>query len=278
MKNILVPTDFSTCASYAMELGIELADFFGATLHFFTCMENSKIDQQLTCPMMEETTANRTYLANANVLFQSWKTEAAVRNIKIKSVCCPGNLVTSIQEYAATHHIDFVVMGSHGASGLNSFSIGSNAQKLIRALHLPIFILKKPIREYKFKNVVYASSFEKGNEKSYRYFLSFIEKFNPEVIHLLGVNTSNWETPAVVKMEEAMNRFGEQFPFHNYKKHLYKDEVVELGIRHFAEEVEADLVVISNHHRYPTNRIFAGSTVEALVQSCELPVLSIDFS
>ena len=39
MKNIFCPTDFSACASYAVEAAIELAEHFNATLHLY-----SKID------------------------------------------------------------------------------------------------------------------------------------------------------------------------------------------------------------------------------------------
>ncbi|MFK8006283.1 MAG: universal stress protein [Saprospiraceae bacterium] len=277
MKNILVLTDFSTCASYAMDMGIALAEFFGATLHLFTCIENSKLDVQTTCPMMDNPATNRAYFENTNVLFDKWKNEAIIRQIKVKTICCPGNLISSVQEYVSIHDIDFVVMGSHGASGWNTFSMGSNTQKIIRAIHIPIFILKKPVKEYAFKNVVFASTFAVEEQKSYFHFLDFIEKFEPEIIHLLGINIGIWKTSIIDRMEKSMDEFAKLCSFAKSKKHIYRDDFVEAGIRHFAENIEADLVVISNHHRHSTQRIFTGSTVEALVQNCDLPILSIDF-
>ena len=36
MKFILVPTDFSECASFASDLAVEIAGKSGASVHFFT--------------------------------------------------------------------------------------------------------------------------------------------------------------------------------------------------------------------------------------------------
>ena len=41
-------------------------------------------------------------------------------------------LINAIKDYAKKHGVDFIVMGSHGASGKNEYFIGSNTQKVIR--------------------------------------------------------------------------------------------------------------------------------------------------
>ena len=44
--------------------------------------------------------------------------------------------------YAEAYEVDLIVMGSHGASGLNEWLIGSNAQKIVRLAHCPVLTIK----------------------------------------------------------------------------------------------------------------------------------------
>ena len=76
---------------------------------------------------------------------------------------------------------------------------------------------------------------------------------------------------------EAMKEFQKLAAPLHAEIHLYRDFTIDNGIRFFASEIGADLIVISNHHRHPLKRIFIGSNVEAVVNHAELPVLSMDY-
>lgn len=277
MKNILVPTDFSACANYATEMGLALAEFFGATLHLYTSMDNPQSSDFKDCTLLKNSPEGRQFLEYTNSLFLQWKNEGHVRNISIRSICSSGKLTSGIQEYIQKHDIDFVVMGSHGSSGISEHFIGSNTQKVVRSIHVPVFVIKKPLEEYAFKNIIYASNFHENEKESFVRFLKFIEKFNPEKIHLLAVNTVGWFGQDILKMERAMEKFKTYCPFSKCESYVINDSDVEDGIQEFAKKIDADLIVISNHNRNPLKRIFSGSVVEALINHSEIPVLSIDY-
>ena len=80
-------------------------------------------------------------------------------------------------------------------------------------------------------------------------------------IHLLEVNTYGWFSQPYVLAKELMNDFAQLCPPLPCKKHFYRDYSVDAGIRHFAEKVNADLIVISNYNQHPIRRIFQGSSV-----------------
>lgn len=278
MKNILVATDFSGCAINAMDMGLALAEYFDATIHYLTTMDDNRNGEALGFSLLSNSSAEKGFVENVNILFENWKKEADVRKVKIKTTCTSGKLLPTMKDYVEDNHIDFVVMGSHGHNGVKGFFIGSNCQKVVRALHVPVFIVKDRPIKYEFKNVVFASNFKDEEKTSFQNFLNFIEKFEPDVIHLVAVNTLNSFVKSTEEMEKHLDEFVKECTLTECKKHIYPDLFVETGIRHFAEEVDADLIVISNHNRHPIKRIFSGSTVEALVQNSNLPVLSIDFS
>lgn len=278
MKNILVPTDFSSCANSAVELGFAFTEFFDATLYLFTCIDLPEDWEELSEQEKDQLPEKKQLLENTNILLQRWKKRASRNNIKLKVIITGGVFLKTLETQISRHEIDFVVMGSHGTSGKNEYFIGSNTQKAIRKLHVPVFVIKKPLERYAFKNVVFASSFNENEKEPFLNFLNFIKWFTPETIHLLSINTSGWFSQPTLLVKEAMKDFKVLCKDFNCKTHFYKDLSVDVGIRHFAQEVNADLIVVSNQNRRPLKRMLSGSNVEALVNHCELPVLSLDFS
>lgn len=277
MKNILVPTDFSACAGYAIDLGFAFAEFFDATLHLFACIDLPDNWNELSDEEKKNLPEKKQLVENANVLLGEWRDRADRDGIKLQTIISGGKFLKEMQNQVTENKADFVIMGSHGVSGKQEYFIGSNTQKVIRKLHVPVFVVKKPLKEYAFKNVVFASNFDANEKEPFQNFLKFIKWFTPETIHLLSINTSGWFGQPSLLMKEAMKDFKELCEGYNCKTHFYRDLSVDVGIRHFAEEVNADLIAVSNQNRHPLKRIFSGSNVEALVNHCEVPVLSLDF-
>jgi len=263
MKKILVPTDFSACAQHAMDMGIALAELFEAQLFFVTVTAGSSPKGDLKNVVIKS--------------FDNWEKEAKVRNVNLKTACIGGEFIPALQNYIHQNNIDFVVMGSHGASGKQEYFIGSNTQKAVRALHVPIFVIKQPLAKNTFDNVIFASSFDTNEKPAFLRFLDFIKWFKPKTVHLLSINTSGWFGQPALLMKEVMNDFKALCTDFKCKTHFYSDFTVDSGVRHFMDEIGADLIAISNRNRHPLKRIFSGSNVEALVNHCEQPVLSIDY-
>lgn len=278
MKNILVPTDFSACADNAINLGFAFAEFFDAELYLINTIEDLPKDwEEMTKEEKDSLPEKKKLEENANVLFLNWKKRAEREGIRLTTIISSGKFIQNLQQQVEVINADFVVMGSHGASGKNEYFIGSNTQKAIRKLHVPVFVIKNPMKDYAFKNVVFASNFEANEKESFLKFLDFIKWFTPQTIHLLSINTSDWFSQPSFLMREAMKDFKKLCGDINCKSHFYRASSVDAGIRNFTDEVNADLVVISNRYRSPIKRIFQGSNVEALVNHSQVPVLSVDF-
>jgi len=60
--------------------------------------------------------------------------------------------------------------------------------------------------------------------------------------------------------------------------HLFTDYSIDAGIRHFCDNINADLIVISNHHRRPFREFLVGSNVGDLIRSTNRLLLSFDYS
>lgn len=274
MKHILVPTDFSECAQYALEAAILLAKKSNAKLHLYSCLNLPADWFEMT---NTEQDAFPEALQQIEATTDTFNTIIKRHNdLEITGSYTSGKLVEEIQHCIREQGIDFVVMGSHGKSGISEIFIGSNTQKVVRMVHRPILVVKQPLENIDFKNVVFASSFNLSEKKPFLEFKTIIAPFKP-VIHFLGIMTSYFFDVPAAATKSAMDDFVKLGRPFECKTYIFKTSNIETGVRQFSQEIDADLIAISNHNRRPLKRMLMGSNVEALINHSELPVLSIDF-
>lgn len=268
MKNLLVPTDFSGCADNALEAAVQLARRFEAKLHLLHFL---KVPKGWAQPQEQEQAEAKA----AQAIEQRIEKYA---DLEISSAVQTGkNLRDQVNLYVKDHGIDLIVMGSHGASGKSEFFIGSNTQRVVRTVNCSTLVIKDRLPEVDFNKVVFASSFNENERGAFLKFKKFIKHFLPE-IHLVAVHTSTIFDPPYTVTKEAMEDFKALCQPFSCKIHIFKDFTIDRGIRTFADEIGAQLIGISNHHRHPLKRMLVGSNVEALINHADVPVLTIDYS
>jgi nucleotide-binding universal stress UspA family protein len=55
-----------------------------------------------------------------------------------------GTPALSIVEYAEGHHIDMIVMGTHGRGGMSHLLMGSVAERVVRTATCPVLTVREP--------------------------------------------------------------------------------------------------------------------------------------
>ncbi len=275
IQNILVPTDFSACATYAIKAAVLLSEKYEAALHIISCTPLIKKKAPESLPG-EEDAAYQRQINHTNMLLKDLEQNLKASSQKTIIKQTFGYLVEAIQTYSEANQIDLIVMGSHGISGKNEYFIGSNTQKVVRKVHIPVLVVKNPLESVDFKKVVFASEFNLSDKPVFLKMLELLKPNQPE-IHLVTINTSSWFGQPFTLSKAAMEGFKDICYPLKCHLHFYRDFNVDAGVRHLSEDIQADLIAISNHERHPIKRIFAGSSVEALINHSELPVLSLDY-
>src|SRR5690606_25388032 len=134
MKNILVPTDFSEQANYALELAHQIALKTSAKvklLHVLELPVASSFDASGEMPQTDETSQVFTIQLmeknkeDLNKILHDKKYE----NIQLEGDVAIGNPYVHISKVIAGQEVDLVVMGTQGASGLEEILVGSNTEK-----------------------------------------------------------------------------------------------------------------------------------------------------
>jgi nucleotide-binding universal stress UspA family protein len=133
IQHILVPTDFSEPAEEALEYARGLAREFGSHLHLLHVVPEPHVypwgtempTVAMTGLLTETEQAARDQL---NALAKKTRLPADQVTVQAKI----GSPVADIIEYIGRHHIDLVVMGTHGRGRLEHLLLGSVAERIVR--------------------------------------------------------------------------------------------------------------------------------------------------
>ena len=140
ISRILVPTDFSAPSNAALEFAKTLAARFGASLQLLHVLE----DPYLIAAFAPEVYAppppglRESSLAGAQKVLAAQLTEGEQEQFGTTTTVLFGAPAQEIVDYAATHGIDVIVMGTHGRSGLAHLMMGSVAERVVRAAPCPV--------------------------------------------------------------------------------------------------------------------------------------------
>ncbi|HEV6966048.1 MULTISPECIES: universal stress protein [Roseateles] len=142
-KRILVPTDGSDITAHAVDTAIQLAKVHGAQLLTLSVMEPfpySAVSEIQPVPPQEFLDAQRRVATQ--------RVEAVSAAAAAQGLSCQAHTVEALHaweaivEHAKREGADLIVMASHGRKGLASLLLGSEAQKVLTHIELPVLIVK----------------------------------------------------------------------------------------------------------------------------------------
>ena len=271
MKKILVPTDFSKHAEYALKVAAQIAKKDTSEIIIIHMLElpttgNDAITSSHEIPELM-------LFKNAAISkLDSLMDAPYLQGIKVSKVIQFELAFDGIMNNGKSENADLIVMGSHGASGFQEMFIGSNTEKVVRNSEVPVLVIKREEENFNAKQFVFASDFSEEIKKPFEKVVAFANKFDSH-IYLLNINTpNNFKSTRVA--QKAMDEFTAEFKINNFSTHIYNDINVEKGILHFAKGIDADIIGMSTHGRKGLSHFFNGSISEDLVNHAKRPVIT----
>ena len=271
MKRILVPTDFSKHAEYALRVAAQIAKKNNSEIYLLHMLElphqgNDAISAGSAIPQIM-------YFKDMAIHKLETLMEADfLEGINVSEIIQFEKAFDGIMEISKKNNVDLIVMGSHGASGYEEMFIGSNAEKVVRSSEVPVLVIKNETEEFKANKLVFASDFSDEIKKPFAKLVEFATIFNSH-LDLVMINTPNsFKSTAVA--EKIMTDFLEGTNFTNYSTHIYNDVNVEKGILNYSSSVNADIIGMCTHGRTGFSHFFNGSISEDLVNHTVRPVIT----
>ncbi|WP_224485235.1 universal stress protein [Robertkochia aurantiaca] len=273
MKRILVPTDFSEQAQYALRVAADLAKKYQAKLYLLHMLG---ISQTLITKDESKSQAEAIYYMElAKKRFAELLEKDFLKGVEVETIVQNYTIFSEINSLAHDKGIDLIVMGSHGTGNLNDFFVGSNTEKVVRTSDFPVLVIKDERPDLKLEKAVFALDFDSENMKAFKKGVSFFENLGAEV-ELLYVNLPNEKFRSSMeiheKVEEFMKAAGREADVS--KVSVRSDYTVENGIYNFVKEKGADVIGIPTHGRRGLSHFFLGSIGEDLANHAKVPVLT----
>ena len=261
-NTIMVPYDFSDCATDALRVAAKLARMTGA------CIDVVHVYEQMT----DFHTENQKVREDIEARLEQVPQLDFLQGIELKKFMLRQMSITEMFKNDRLAHVDMVVMGSHGARGVRSI-VGSNTQKIVRIAPMPVLVIKHHIDDFAVKDLVFASNFSQVDIEKFDAFRPVIELFDPRV-HLLKVNTpKNFERSE--DTNKAIDAFLQSHELKKFTATIYNDLSIEEGILSFARGIDADMIAMATHGRTGFFHVVNGSLTEDIVNHTTFPVLSV---
>ncbi len=74
-----------------------------------------------------------------------WKAEAErLADRPVKTALLAGSPGSELVRYARDRHVDLIVLGTHGRTGLRRAVLGSVAEHVVRHAHCPVLVVRRP--------------------------------------------------------------------------------------------------------------------------------------
>jgi len=268
-NHILVPVDFSDQSLIALGQSYNLARLTKADITLINVMEDAfhlpffsksdtkamedKVRKELT-KLAEETT--RKTGVHADILITHGKVYEEVHKAakKLKSAC--------------------MVMGTNGSQGIKKF-IGSNALRVVREAPCSVITIKGKKHTSGCRSIVLPLDLTKETREKISKAIEIARLFG-SIIHLVTVFTTDDEF-IVKKLKRQMNQVHDYIKEHDISctMEFLHDEDLSKSLVEYSKKIKADLIMIMTQQENWTDLMFISSTAQQIINSSDIPVLSI---
>lgn len=289
-KSIVVPIDFSETSIKALDYALALAGNFGSRVHLVHVLEFPAVFNSTRPSYAAWDGELKNAAASRLATLVEEKTDGLI------PVTCEvvfGRAFQSICSTARKQKADLIVISTHGFTGLKHILLGSTAERVVR--HAPCSVLtirgqnaRNAKSITKLKKILVPTDFSKPAYESLRSAVDIARQFQAQ-LQLLYVVLPHYSTGEYEMVDYAMltveeRAFGKKQLAGIRASLAAKDISAKTEIRlgrpavqivELAEEMDADLIVISTHGRTGWRRAFLGSTAEEVVRHSTCPVLIV---
>ncbi|TAI49746.1 universal stress protein [Flagellimonas allohymeniacidonis] len=276
MKNILLPTDFSDNSWNAIFFALKL--FKDVSCNFYVVNTYD--------PDPKNVIGARTYVRTGMIidaLAESSqqgleKMESYIQenhsnpNHSFEYASLKGELLDTLQDYRKQKDIDYIIMGTLGATGAKGVFMGTNSVRMVKSVrNCPIILVPNEFNLQKLERIIFPSDFSRFYDK-YE-LMPLIElakmcKASCQVLYLTQEFALTDEQKRNKKMlTERLAELDVTFNNVELKSKLAK------GINEFAKEQRADLIAIVHYRHTFFEKLTREPVVKKVAFHSQIPLL-----
>lgn len=277
MKRILVPVDFSPTSKKAFGYAVDIASRSGGAVilcHFFRPVKSS--DAGAIHNVREY---NQQFEGNTLKRLQRLKNKVLAdtsEKVSVSTLVGQTPVVKNIFRFAENNHIDLIVMGTQGATGLKKITIGSIAAKVAKGSPIPVLLVPEKFVWKEPQTILFTTTISKSDNNVFPLLLSLANLYDA---HLTVVNM---RTP--YQLNDYKEK--EEFEMYAYSVQRIFDDVniqfrqletssPEKTMANLYKEIPYDLLVMARRKLDFFSRFFQKSFTKKMAYITTLPLLIV---
>jgi nucleotide-binding universal stress UspA family protein len=274
MKKILFPTDFSEVATNAFVHALEFAKIVQGELVLLHAFELPVFDNQF-------------FPENYAVIYESlelsqfdmFKEEipklraiAEERNlgkIKMSHRLMDGDLLFNVKKAIKEDKIDFVVMGTSGASGWKEFFVGTNTSAVLTSTDVPILCVPLDAKFKKIETVGFTTRFRTKDKKALKNVLEIAKKTKASV-KCIYVKTNLSDVS-----KETVSKWEAEFADEPIEFFVISSNDIEGTILDFILYQDIDILTMLTYKKSFFEGLFHSSLTKKFSNRFDIPILAM---
>lgn len=278
MKQILVPTDFSSCANNALDFAVQSAIILPAEiilLHAFELKGNIYTDYLGVAREFSQTFLHEVEDKLAEIKLRIEKTEGII----VDTYVFTGTVKESILQVSAEKNIDLIVMGTLGAGIIKEKLWGNKTASIIGNSKVPVMVIPDEY-EWKKPQKILLATHHFEEEPAVLDFLFELADLYMAQVHV-SVFTDEDDDNAETFIEHSI-----KFPhYEKMLKEQYREETLtatnlfgkefEKTLQDYIKQNEIDILTMVTYQRKFLDRIFHPSMTKQMSYHTKIPLLAI---
>lgn len=274
MKKILFPTDFSEVSKNAFIYALKLADAINAeiiTLHVYELDSPAYLDVSIYLQDIyeyEELHDFENYKDEIPVL-RSIAEANHLAHVKISNVLIQGYLVSEVVKLCKKENIDFIVMGTKGATHFREVFLGTVATKIMNEVNTTVLAIPEKCVYAPIDKIVFNTRYSMRDIDPLKKIVALANVFQAHVdcLHI--------KPPHSVYADDFVVDFKNVFKEADIAYHSVMGTDIEGEILNFIEKNKVNMVAIHERHRGFFEKIFQVSLSKKLTYHINIPILSV---
>lgn len=286
LNHILIASDFSKHANYALQKAIDLAKQHGAMLYFVHVLNQSWMANQTLVPVKD------TQLEQLNAKQES--EEKLLDLLGHFSLNQPyhvsvltGRTSDEILRHAHKNHCELIVVGAHGRYYINDYVFGTTSADIVRQGDTPVLLIKKE-PNFSYKRIVIATDFSDASKEAIEFTFNSFPDAQFQLLHIVDIyykqflddNTFRQESPDKnSKTKDLWHKLDDFLKTCRVDPNQFDIKIIggytADAIIMQSEKWQADLLAFGTQGHSKLHYFLLGSVAKRLVQLSNIDMLAV---
>lgn len=276
-KRIFVPVDFSKASVAALHYAVYIANRNNATIDLIHFATRDVLKEKIDSAKEYKSKLRKLETKLADLKNRS----GAAFRIHEQVITIEDSISKHIEDFGTENHVELACIGTYGSDSKKSaFNLGSNTEKLVKVADFPVLTCRDVKSPIQFKNFLLPIDLTKNTNFKVERIIRFAKSFE-STIHLVAVSEFYEELMSSKSdLEKKMEDAAELIRKNGLKctTEVIRHDMVSNSVLMYAEEIDADLLVVVGHEENRITQILFGSRINKVISHSKIPVLSFRFS